>query len=53
MTRLSARWPPRRPPPTSRSRRPWLLPLMALALVVNLSALGYRITEGWDWGDCY
>lgn len=42
-----------RAPPTSRSRRPWLLPLVALALVVNLSALGYRITEGWDWGDCY
>ena len=44
---------PRRPPPTSRSRRPWLLPITALVLVVNLSALGYRITEGWDWGDCY
>jgi len=43
----------RRPPPTSRSRRPWLLPLLALALVINLSALGYRLTEGWDWGDCY
>ena len=42
-----------RPPPTTRSRRPWLLPLLALVLVVNLSALGYRITEGWDWGDCY
>ncbi len=26
---------------------------MALALVVNLAALGYRLTEGWDWGDCY
>jgi voltage-gated potassium channel len=22
-------------------------------LVVNASALGYRLTEGWDWGDCY
>ncbi len=43
----------RPPPPTSRSRRPWLLPLLALILVVNLSAVGYRITEGWDWGDCY
>jgi voltage-gated potassium channel len=21
--------------------------------VVNLSALGYRLSEGWDWGDCY
>lgn len=26
---------------------------MALAVVVNLGALGYRLTEGWDWGDCY
>ena len=53
MTRRPSLWVPRRPPPTSRSRRPWLLPLLALALVVNLSAIGYRITEGWDWGDCY
>jgi voltage-gated potassium channel len=30
-----------------------LLPLAALVLVVNASALGYRLTEGWDWGDCY
>jgi voltage-gated potassium channel len=45
------RW--RRRPPTSRSRRPWLVPLLALVLVVNASAVGYRITEGWDWGDCY
>jgi voltage-gated potassium channel len=22
-------------------------------LVVNLGALGYRLVEGWDWGDCY
>ncbi len=22
-------------------------------ILVNASALGYRITEGWDWGDCY
>jgi voltage-gated potassium channel len=43
----------RRAPPTSRSRRPWLLPLLALTLVINASAIGYRITEGWDWGDCY
>ena len=21
--------------------------------MVNASALGYRLTEGWDWGDCY
>ena len=43
----------RRRPPSTRSRYPWLRPLLALALVVNLSALGYRLTEGWDWGDCY
>ena len=42
---------PRRPP-SRRSRRPWRAPL-ALALVVNLAALGYRLVEGWDWGDCY
>lgn len=29
------------------------MPLVALVLVVNASALGYRLTEGWDWGDCY
>ena len=44
---------PRRPPPTSRIRHPWLIPLIALVIVVNASALGYRLTEGWDWGDCY
>jgi voltage-gated potassium channel len=43
----------RRAPPTTRSRRPWLTPLLALFLVVNASAIGYRLTEGWDWGDCY
>ncbi|MEB3155911.1 MAG: potassium channel family protein, partial [Cyanobacteriota bacterium] len=30
-----------------------MIPLTALAVVVNASALGYRLTEGWDWGDCY
>ena len=44
---------PRRAPPTSRIRHPWLIPLIALVIVVNASALGYRLTEGWDWGDCY
>jgi voltage-gated potassium channel len=29
------------------------MPLIALVIVVNASALGYRLTEGWDWGDCY
>jgi voltage-gated potassium channel len=43
----------RRKPPRSRNRYPWLLPLLALVVVVNASALGYRLTEGWDWGDCY
>ncbi len=39
--------------PSSRLRRPWRTPLLALALLVNGSAAGYRLTEGWDWGDCY
>ena len=43
----------RRRPPSTRSRYPWLRPLLALAVVVNLSALGYRLAQGWDWGDCY
>ena len=29
------------------------MPLVALVMVVNASALGYRLSEGWDWGDCY
>ena len=28
-------------------------PLLLLAGVVNAGAVGYRATEGWDWGDCY
>ena len=35
------------------TRQPWAGPLLALGLVVNAGALGYRLTEGWDWGDCY
>ena len=42
---------PRRPPST-RNRKPWRAPL-SLALLVNASAIGYRLSEGWDWGDCY
>ncbi|MEO1004016.1 MAG: potassium channel protein [Cyanobacteria bacterium J06638_7] len=42
----------RRRPPSTRGGRVWRAPL-ALAALVNLAALGYRITEGWDWGDCY
>ena len=28
-------------------------PLLLLTGVVNAGAVGYRATEGWDWGDCY
>ena len=34
-------------------RQPWAGPLLALTVVVNAGALGYRLSEGWDWGDCY
>jgi hypothetical protein len=27
--------------------------LLALVAVVNLAALAYRYSEGWDWGNCY
>ena len=30
----------------------WTTPLSLLILLFFLGALGYRITEGWDWGDC-
>ena len=39
-------------PPSSRNRKPWRAPL-ALALLVNAGAIGYRLSEGWDWGDSY
>ena len=39
--------------PSRRVRRPWRSPLLGLLLLVNGAAIGYRITEGWDWGDCY
>lgn len=42
----------RRRPPSTRIRRPWRAPL-ALVVLVNLAALGYRLTEGWGWADCY
>jgi voltage-gated potassium channel len=42
----------RRRPPSTRIRRPWRAPA-ALAVLVNLGAAGYHLTEGWDWGDCY
>ena len=30
----------------------WTTPLLLLILLFLFGALGYRITEGWDWGDC-
>jgi voltage-gated potassium channel len=35
------------------AEHPWSGPLLALTLVVNGGAVGYRLSEGWDWGDCY
>ncbi|WP_415399567.1 potassium channel family protein [Synechococcus sp. W4D4] len=35
------------------AQRPWAGPILALATVVNAGAVGYRLAEGWDWGDCY
>ena len=35
------------------AQRPWAVPILALAAVVNAGAVGYRLVEGWDWGDCY
>ena len=30
---------------------PWRGPLSALSAVIIFGGIGYRITEGWDWGD--
>tara|TARA_B100000965_G_scaffold82919_1_gene66413 strand:+ start:992 stop:2020 length:1029 start_codon:yes stop_codon:yes gene_type:complete len=30
----------------------WASPLSLLIFLFFFGALGYRITEGWDWGDC-
>ena len=30
----------------------WAPPLFLIILLFFIGALGYRITEGWDWGDC-
>ena len=30
----------------------WTVPLSLLLLLFLFGAIGYRITEGWDWGDC-
>ena len=32
--------------------RVWTAPISLLTILFLLGALGYRITEGWDWGDC-
>ncbi len=31
---------------------PWRGPFSALATLIIAGASGYRLTEGWDWGDC-
>ncbi len=31
---------------------PWLGPIVFITLLFFFGAIGYRITEGWDWGDC-
>tara|TARA_Y100001968_G_C19453982_1_gene770859 strand:+ start:11959 stop:12699 length:741 start_codon:yes stop_codon:yes gene_type:complete len=31
--------------------KPWLGPLISLGMLFLLGAIGYRFTEGWDWGD--
>ncbi len=30
----------------------WAAPITLLVFLFLFGALGYRITEGWDWGDC-
>ncbi|WP_320676365.1 potassium channel family protein [Prochlorococcus sp. MIT 1300] len=32
--------------------KPWLGPILALNLLVIGGTIGYRLTEGWDLGDC-
>ncbi|BEV35901.1 NAD-binding protein [Synechococcus sp. M16CYN] len=31
---------------------PWQRPFSALAILIIVGTIGYRLTEGWDWGDC-
>ena len=31
--------------------QPWLTPIISLASLLLIGTFGYRITEGWDWGD--
>ena len=30
----------------------WAVPISLLVILFLFGAIGYRITEGWDWGDC-
>ena len=30
----------------------WAAPISLLIFLFLFGALGYRLTEGWDWGDC-
>ena len=39
-------------PTLKRLTEPWLGPIISLTILFILGAIGYRITEGWDWGDC-
>jgi len=32
--------------------KPWLGSFLSLLILFFLGALGYRLTEGWNWGDC-
>ncbi len=32
--------------------KPWLGSFFSLAILFIFGAIGYRLTEGWDWGDC-
>ena len=32
--------------------KPWLGSILSLTVLFFFGALGYRLTEGWNWGDC-
>ncbi len=32
--------------------KPWILPFFSIGIIFLLGSIGYRITEGWDFGDC-
>ena len=50
MNQGSRRWTSRRQ--LKLLAAPWRGPFSALAAVISIGAMGYRLTEGWDWGDC-